>query len=388
MVLLKNGTKPGARQIGAGPRTDGGLMSQDKSFTIGVLAGDGIGPEVTAATVATLEAACERTGLRIDLKHARVGWKALEKEGALLSEPTLEMLRASDGWIMGPTFAGEYPKTDDIKGHPSGYLRRTFKLFANVRPVKAFAPLNPIVPGLDVTIIRENTEGFYPDRNLAWGYGEFMPTEDVALSLRVITGVACDRFAKFCLDFAATQGIEVLHVAHKRTALPRTEGLFIGAFEKLAPDYPKVKLNLLRVDTFSSAFPSNHKDYRLVCTTNLFGDILSDQASGLAGGVGLASSLNAGASHAMAQAVHGTAPDIAGKGVANPAALILSTALMFDWLYQRSGVAAARETANCLRQGVETTILSGVLTPDLGGTAGTEAVTKAVIAAMGEKAYA
>ncbi len=111
------------------------------------------------------------------------------------------------------------------------------------------------------------------------------------------------------------------HIAHKRTALPQTEGLFIGAFEKLSCGYPTITLNLLRVDTFSSSFPRRHKEFRLVATTNLFGDILSDQASGLAGGVGLAPSLNAGSDHAMAQAVHGTAPDIAGKGLANPAAL-------------------------------------------------------------------
>jgi hypothetical protein len=101
--------------------------------------------------------------------------------------------------------------------------------------------LNPLIPDLDVTIIRENTEGFYPDRNLAWGYGEFKPTDDVALSLRVITGVACDRFARFSLDYAAAQGESVLHIAHKRTALPQTEGLFIGAFEKLSSEYPTIR---------------------------------------------------------------------------------------------------------------------------------------------------
>ena len=142
------------------------------------------------------------------------------------------------------------------------------------------------------------------------------------MSLRVITGGACDRFARFSLDYAAAQGESVLHIAHKRTALPQTEALFIGAFEKLSFEYPTITLNPMRVDTFSSSFPRRHKEFRLVATTNLFGDILSDQASGLAGGVGLAPSVNAGGNHAMAQAVHGTAPDIAGRGLANPAALI------------------------------------------------------------------
>src|SRR5215470_273428 len=354
-------------------------MADQREFKIGVLAGDGIGPEITDATIEVLHAATELTGLKLHLIHRLVGWKAREQEGTLLSEGTEETLRACDGWVMGPTFAGEYPKDDHTTGHPSGYLRRKFKLFANVRPVRSWPQLNPLIPDLDVTIIRENTEGFYPDRNLAWGYGEFKPTDDVALSLRVITGVARDRFARFSLDYAAAQGESVLHIAHKRTALPQTEGLFIGAFEKLSSDYPTITLNPLRVDTFSSSFPRRHKEFRLVATTNLFGDILSDQASGLAGGVGLAPSLNAGSDHAMAQAVHGTAPDIAGRGLANPAALILSTALLLRWLYQRSKVEAARAAAEMIEQAVKAAIRRGIATVDLGGSAGTSAFAKAVI---------
>lgn len=357
-------------------------MTSARTFKIGVLAGDGIGPEITDATVQVLQAAAVRTGLSYQLTHGLVGWKAREQEGKLLSEATEAMLRASDGWILGPTFAGEYPKDDHTKGHPSGYMRRAFKLFANVRPVQAWPQLDPLIPDLDVTVIRENTEGFYPDRNLAWGYGEFKPTDDVGLSLRVITGVACDRFARFSMDYARAQDESVLHIAHKRTAMPQTEGLFIGAFEKIAHEYPGIALNLLRIDTFSSSFPRRHKDFRLVATTNLFGDILSDQASGLAGGVGLASSLNAGSDHAMAQAVHGTAPDIAGQGIANPAALIWSTGQLLDWLYQRTGVAACRNTAALLRAGVAGAIQGGVHTADLGGTANTAQFTNAVISAL------
>jgi 3-isopropylmalate dehydrogenase len=350
-----------------------------REFKIGMLAGDGIGPEVSAATADVLTEAARRTGLSVSLVPALVGWKAREKFGNLLPNETLEVLRNADAWIMGPTFAGEYPKDDHTKGHPSGYLRRNFNLFANVRPVRAWPNLNPLIPDLDITVLRENTEGFYPDRNLAWGYGEFKPTDDVALSLRVITGVACKRFARFALEYASASSVKTLHVVHKRTAMPQTEGLFIGAFEELKSEFPNVELNLLRVDTFSSSFPRHHKEYRLVATTNLFGDILSDQASGLAGGVGLAASLNAGTDYAMAQAVHGTAADIAGKGMANPAALILSTALLMRWLYQRTKIEAARATAQIIEHAVAAAIDGGTLTPDLGGKAGTDAFTKAVI---------
>jgi len=230
-------------------------------------------------------------------------------------------------------------------------------------------------------VLRENTEGFYPDRNLAWGYGEFKPRTDVALSLRVITEEACQRFARFAFEYAQATGERRLAVVHKRTALPQTEGLFIGAFEALRSRFRRVLLELVRIDTFSSSFPREPRRYRLVATTNLFGDILSDQASGLAGGVGLAPSLNAGHDHAMAQAVHGTAPDIAGKGMANPAALILSTALLLRWIYQRSRNRACRDAAALMEEGVRAAIAAGTVTPDLGGDAATTDFANAVISA-------
>jgi len=350
---------------------------------LAVLAGDGIGPEITDATVRVLEAAADRAGLSLDLTRALVGWKAYEKTKSTLPEETLEVLRSHQGWILGPTFAGEYPKDDPVRGHPSGYMRRNFRLFANVRPVEAWPHFKPLIPDLKITVIRENTEGFYPDRNLAWGYGEFKPTDDVALSLRVITSAACDRFARYCFAHAVATGSSRIFIAHKRTALPQTEGLFISAFEKIKPEFPDVAIELLRIDTFSSSFPRDPHRYKLVATTNLFGDILSDQASGLAGGVGMAASLNAGLDHAMAQAVHGTAPDIAGGGKANPSALILSAALLMNWCYQRTAEDAYRMTAQLIERGVREAVASGSTTPDLGGTASTSGFADAVVRVIG-----
>src|SRR6185436_9278301 len=346
-------------------------MAGQKEIRLVVLPGDGIGPEITEATVLVLKAAARRAGLALRLKAATIGWKAYRKSRSTLPDATLAALRSHEGWIVGPTFAGEYPKDDPYRGHPNGFLRRHFKLFANVRPVQAWSQLEPLIPDLDLTVLRENTEGFYPDRNLAWGYGEFNPREDVGLSLRVITGEACDRFARFCLDYTSALGEKRLAIVHKRTALPQTEGLFIGAFDKLQPRYRNIELELVRIDTFSSAFPREPRRYRLVATTNLFGDILSDQASGLAGGIGLAPSLNAGLDHAMAQAVHGTAPDIAGRNQANPSALILSTAMLLRWFYLRTKRSACREAADLIEKEVKDTIESGETTPDLGGVATT-----------------
>ena len=357
-------------------------MARRNEVRLAVLAGDGIGPEITEATVRVLKAAARRARLALRLTTAPIGWKAYRRSRSTLPDATLAVLRSHEGWIVGPTFAGEYPKDDPYRGHPNGFLRRHFKLFANVRPVQAWPQLDPLVPDVDVTVLRENTEGFYPDRNLAWGYGEFKPTEDVGLALRVITGVACDRFAKFCLDYASVLGEKRLAVVHKRTALPQTDGLFIGAFDRIKHRYRGITVELVRIDTFSSSFPREPHRYKLVATTNLFGDILSDQASGLAGGVGLAPSLNAGLDHAMAQAVHGTAPDIAGKNKANPAALILSTVMLLRWFYLRTKRAACRDCANLIEQAVKDAIESGETTPDLGGDASTSAFAKAVVAAM------
>ena len=358
-------------------------MAKANEIRLAILDGDGIGPEITAATLSVLNAAARRAGLSVRSKRALIGWKAYEKSKCTLPDATRKVLDAHEGWIVGPTFAGEYPKDDPMRGHPNGFIRRHYKLFANVRPVDAWPQLEPLVPDVNITVLRENTEGFYPDRNMAWGYGEFKPRDDVGIALRVITGEACERFARFAFEFAKAGGLDRICVVHKRTVLPQTDGIFIGAFERLQKDYRNIKIELVRIDTFSSSFPRDARRYRFVATTNLFGDILSDQASGLAGGVGLAPSLNAGHDHAMAQAVHGTAPDIAGKGVANPSALILSTALLMRWFYQRSGRTASRTTAELIESAIRRTIESGATTPDLGGNASTSDFARSVIRRMG-----
>ena len=357
-------------------------MAAQKELKLAVLPGDGIGPEITDVTVQVLKAAAKKASLKLYLKKGVIGWKAYEKFKSTLPDTTLKTLQEHEGWIVGPTFAGEYPKDDPFHGHPGGFLRRHFKLFANVRPVRAWPQLNPLVSDINITILRENTEGFYPDRNLAWGYGEFKPTEDVALALRVITGTACERFARFAFEYAMAAGIDRIAVVHKRTALPQTDGLFVGTFERLNREYRKIKVDQVRIDTFSSMFPRDPHRYKLVATTNLFGDILSDQCSGLAGGVGVAPSLNAGAEYAMAQAVHGTAPDIVGKGMANPSALMLSTALLCRWFYLRTKNPACEVVAALIERGVKKVIEQGIMTPDLGGKASTNSFGKAVVAAI------
>lgn len=354
-------------------------------YELGVLDGDGIGPEIVRATTAVLTAAAERTGLPLKLHPAPVGWRAYRESGTTLPKETIDLLTRCAGWLVGPTSAGEYPADDPVNGHPSGFMRRHFELFANIRPVHSWPQLPTKAPELDVTIIRENTEGFYPDRNLYWGYGEFLPTPDVAISLRVITKRACDRIARLTFEYARTKGLPGFVVVHKRTSLKQTDGMFIESFEQLRPQYPDVAVEYMRVDTFSSTLISQPGRFQLVVTTNLFGDIISDQACGLVGGVGLAPSLNAGAEHAMAQAVHGTAPDIAGQGIANPAALILSAGLLLDWLARRHDDPTCAATGAAVNEAVEHVLISGISTADIGGTATTEEFTEAVVGALHEQ---
>jgi 3-isopropylmalate dehydrogenase len=355
-------------------------MAEAKEIRLAVLDGDGIGPEITAATTRIVGAAAASAGLKLVFTPALVGWKGYEKTKSTLPEETIEILKSHQGWIVGPTFAGEYPKDDPVRGHPNGYIRKNFGLFANIRPVVSWPQLDPLVPDVDIVVMRENTQGFYPDRNMFWGYGEFKPTEDVGLSLRVITRDACERFARLTLEYARATGQKRIQLVHKRTALPQTDGIFISAFETIGADFPEIEQELLRVDTFSSSFPRDPGRFRFVATTNLFGDIMSDQASGLAGGVGMAPSLNAGATNAMAQAVHGTAPDIAGKNLANPSALTLSAALLMRWFYQRTNDERFSVTADRIEAGIRNAIGAGRSTTDLGGKETTESFAAAVVA--------
>jgi 3-isopropylmalate dehydrogenase len=360
-------------------------MSNAEPQNIAVLAGDGVGPEVTAATLEVVEAVTRAVGVQANLRRAPVGWESYRSQGSTMPDETIAVLKECPGWIVGPTAAGEYPADDPINGHPSGYMRRNFSLFANIRPAHAWPHLPALVPELKTTIFRENTEGMYPDRNLYRGYGEFMPTADVAIALRVITRAACDRFAKMTFEYARANGHGTLVVVHKRTALKQTDGLFCEAFAQLESSFPEIAVEYMRIDTFSSSLPAEPGRFGLVATTNLFGDIMSDQASGLVGGIGLAPSLNAGNEYAMAQAVHGTAADIAGKGLVNPAALILSAGMMLEWLGRRERAQHREESAQAweragtlISEAVSSAIADGTRTRDLGGSASTAEFGSAV----------
>lgn len=349
---------------------------------IAVLKGDDIGPDIVAATVRVLDAAIRRHGLAVDWVELPVGAAAVASHGSTLPRSTVERLAAIPGWILGPVGHHAYPIADPRYLNPSGYLRKQFELYANVRPSRALAGVSNVRPDLDLVIVRENTEGFYADRNVLDGNGELRPDEDTVISVRVVTRRASLRLAQQAFELAVERNrLQKVTAVHKANILRRGDGLFLDACRTVARDYPDIQLDDFLVDAFAMRLVMRPAEHDVVVTTNMFGDILSDEAAGLTGGLGLAPGLNVGDEHAMAQAVHGSAPDIAGRGIANPIAEILSGALLLGWLAR----ALNDPTFSAARVTVEDAIAAALrrgesLTPDLGGQGTTEQLTDAIIA--------
>jgi 3-isopropylmalate dehydrogenase len=353
-------------------------------ITIAVLAGDDIGPEVVDATVAVLDQAASARGIPITWERLPVGLAAVDEYGSTLPDRTIERLREIPGWILGPVSHRDYPLGDQRYRNPSGYLRKNFELYANLRPSRGWAGVPAVHPDLDLVIVRENTEGFYADRNMLDGNGELRPDEDTVISVRLVTRRASVRVARQAFELARSRDKKkTVTAVHKANVLRRGDGLFLACCREVAADYPDVNFDDYLVDAFAMRLILRPDAHDVVVTTNMFGDILSDEAAGLVGGLGLAPGLNAGDDHAMAQAVHGSAPDISGRGIANPTAEILSGAMLLDWLGRTRGPEVLSAAARDIERAVGVALAEGgKLTPDLGGKAGTTQLTEAIIAAL------
>lgn len=348
---------------------------------LAVLRGDGIGPEVVGAAVQILSAAAKRTDLEIDLTFLPIGFEAYEKNGRTLPVETIKGMKDSDGWIFGPLSAGSYPKDDPDYPMASGKIRKMFDLYANIRPVKSLVNFGRY-NNVDLLIVRENTEDFYPDRNLFKGYGEFWPDAETVVSLRVVTRKACRRIAETAFKLAMARKKRIVTAVHKSNVLIEGDGLFLDEVRKISTNYRDVKLREGLVDSIGMQLVMEPEKFDVLVTTNMFGDILSDVAAGTVGGLGLAPSLNSGEDFAMAQAVHGSAPDIAGKNIANPTAEILSTVMLLRWIYSRSGDPKALQASASIEDScievLQTEDISR-LTPDLGGKATTQEFSERII---------
>jgi isocitrate/isopropylmalate dehydrogenase len=347
-----------------------------------VLPGDGIGPEITAATLRVLEAVDERFGLGLQTDVRAIGLASLAEQGTTLPGDVLDLVTEVDGTVLGPVSHYDYPPRADGGINPSAELRTRFKLHANIRPCRSVADLSVLRTPMDLVIVRENTEGFYSDRSMYAGTGEFMPDEDSAFSIRKITADASASVARAAFEIARTRRKHVTAV-HKANVLKLSDGLFLREVRRAAESYPDVELRELIVDAAAARLIRDPGSFDVLVTTNMFGDILSDEASELCGSLGLGGAINAGDDVCVAQAQHGSAPDIAGRGIANPVSLIRSAAMLLDWHGQRCGrgelVAAARAVDDAVGEVVGNL---ATRTPDLGGTLTTDELATAVAEAV------
>ncbi len=348
-----------------------------------VLEGDGIGPEISQATVAALQTVDRLFALDLRFEYADIGLKALAETGTTFPETVLSLARAADGVVLGPVSHNVYPPVSQGGVNPSGALRKQLDLYANIRPARTRGGFsaNSSKP-VDLVVVRENTEGFYADRNMFMGNGEFMPTPDLALSVRKVTRQASLRIAETAFELAMKRRRQVA-VVHKANVLRISDGLFLECTREVAQRYPQVECQEFLVDAMAALLVRDPSRFDVIVTTNMFGDILSDEAAELSGSLGLAASLNAGTDHGVAQAQHGSAPDIAGLGLANPASLLGSAAMLLDWLSRKGHGAAFERAGACIEQALDATIASPQgRTRDMGGTLSTQAFTQQVCAQM------
>jgi 3-isopropylmalate dehydrogenase len=344
-----------------------------------VLPGDGIGPEISAATLRVLNAAAAAAGVGFEIDERDIGLKSLAEQGTTLPDAVLAAIPEADGVILGPVSHYDYPGG---MPNPSAALRTRFALYANVRPCRSREGLTILRKPMDLVIVRENTEGFYADRSMFMGPGEFMPDENSAFSIRKITALACARVARSAFRLAMGRNKRVTAV-HKANVLKLSDGLFLHEVRKVAAEFPEVSLDEVIVDAAAALLVRSPERFDVIVTTNMFGDILSDEASELSGSLGLGGSINEGDAICVAQAQHGSAPDIQGQGVANPTSLILSAAMLLDWHARRTGDVAVADCGRRIEAAVEAVLADPARrTRDVGGPLGTGAYADAVIAGL------
>lgn len=342
-----------------------------------IVPGDGIGPETMAAAQDVLKALSARFGLRLEFIPGSAGHESLARHGVTVTGDLLANVREADGLMLGPT--ATYDFKDEARGeiNPSKFFRKELDLFANIRPARTYPGAQAPVGPFDLVVVRENTEGFYADRNVASGGSEMLVTADVVVSLRRITRQCCERIARAAFELAVTRRHRVTLV-HKANVLKLGDGMFLDECRAVGRAYPSVQVDEVIVDAMMAHLVRAPQRFDVIVTTNMFGDILSDLTAELSGSLGLGGSLNAGAAHAMGQAAHGSAPDIAGRDIANPLSLVLSAGMLLRWHGRRRGLAAFVDAADALEGAVAAAIAAGETTRDIGGPLGTRAAAAAI----------
>ena len=316
-------------------------------YDIAVIPGDGIGKEVMDAALQVLDA----LDVQFNYKEARAGEECFKRIGTTIPDETIQLAKNSDAALFGAVTSVHSQKSAIIT------LRKELDLYANLRPVKSYPGVKSIFNDLDFIIVRENTEGLYS--------GIEKEIEGGAIATRVVTARASERICKVAFEYAKKTGRSKVTAVHKANVLKKTDGLFRDTFYRVAENYKDIETDDRYVDATAMFFITNPHMFDVIVTTNLYGDILSDEGAGLVGGLGLIPSANIGENNGLFEPVHGSAPDIAGKNIANPSAMILSAVLMLDYLEEHD---AARIIENAL---IEVLRECKVVTCDLGGSAST-----------------
>lgn len=337
------------------------MSSTGKTHKISILQGDGIGPEVVEATVQVLDAVQRAENVRLQYMYGEAGFHCIEQFGTNLPAQTLDMIKQTEACLKGPMTTPEEP------GSPRSVavtLRTIFDLYANMRPARTLPNVESLKPGIDMIIVRENTEGLYSGK-------EFEVTPGVGVAMRIITTAASERVAKFAFELAMKRRKRLTFV-HKGNILKITDGIFKGAVHEVAKSYPLVELEDLHIDAATMQLIKRPESFDVMVTTNLFGDILSDEASQLVGGLGVTAGANIGDSFGMFEPVHGSAPKYTGQNKVNPVATIESARLMLDYLGEK-------KAAERVRLAIEAVLREKkVVTYDLGGKAKTSEMGAAI----------
>ncbi len=332
-----------------------------KTHKIGVLPGEGIGPEVVDATVMVLDAVQKVERVRLEYRYGEAGFYCIEKYGTNLPPKTIEMLRDTSACLKGPMTTPEEP------GSPRSVavtLRSIFDLYANVRPARSLPNVVSLKPNIDMIIVRENTEGLYAGK-------EFEAAPGVGVAMRIVTRAASERVAKFALELAMKRRKRLTYV-HKGNILKITDGIFKQAVADMAKSYPAVELEDLHIDIATAQFIKRPESFDVIVTTNLFGDILSDEAAQTVGGLGVAAGANIGDRYGMFEPVHGSAPKYTGQNKVNPIATIEAVRMMLEYLGERRAAdKVGRAIVKVLEEGK-------ILTYDLGGSSKTSDMGKAI----------
>ena len=333
-----------------------------KIYNIAALKGDGIGPEVTNSTIKVINALVETTDLKINFKYGDAGFYCIEKYGTNLPEETIALLKKTDACLKGPMTT---PQTPGAPISAAVQIRKMFDLFANVRPCRSFPNVDALKPNIDLIVVRENTEGMYSGI-------EYELSPGVGVALRIITKEASLKVAEYAFKLASKRKKHLTYV-HKGNILRVTGKIFKDAVKSLAPKYPEVEIDEAHIDAMTMHLIKKPEFYDVIVTTNLFGDILSDEAAQVTGSLGLAAGANIGKSYGMFEPVHGSAPKYTGQNVVNPIGTIMAGAMMVEYLGEK-------QAATKIEKAVIEVLKDGkIRTKDLGGSSTTSEMSNEIV---------